>query len=105
DFQLLGKSRQNSAPHFGNQNHIFQAHSTESGIIKPRLNGEHLAILQRDFLQTRMLMYLQTQTVPGTVKESHSSALANLRREAALREKFLDRLVNRHAVHAGSDFL
>src|SRR5207247_11118514 len=103
DFQLLGKSRQNSAPHFGNQNHIFEAHSTESGIIKPRLDGEHLAILQRNFLYTRMLMNLQTQTVPGAVKEPHSSALATLRPEPARRENVLDPVADRPPVDAGFD--
>jgi hypothetical protein len=50
NFQLFRKPRQNSATRFRNQNNIFQAHSTESGIIKPRLDREHLAIFQRHFL-------------------------------------------------------
>src|SRR6266550_2726099 len=105
NFQLLGKPRQNSTARFCNQNHVFQARSPNSRIIKPRLNGEHLSILKRNFLQTRMLMNFQSQPVTGAVKKSHSSALANFSRETPAGEKFLDRLVNRHSIHASFDSL
>ena len=44
NFQLLGKSRQDFAAGFGDQNYIFQADSAERGIVQAGLNREHLPI-------------------------------------------------------------
>src|SRR5467141_475603 len=52
-----------------------------------------------------MLMNFQSQPVTGAVKKSDSSALANFSRETPAGEKFLDRLVNRHSIHASFDSL
>src|SRR5213594_333490 len=50
-----------------------------------------------------MLMNFQSQPMTGAVKKSHASALANFGRETASGEKFLDRLMNRHSIHASFD--
>ena len=45
NLQLLWKPRQNSAACFGNQDHVFQPRSSESGVVQAWLNGHHLSIL------------------------------------------------------------
>src|SRR6266513_2032239 len=52
-----------------------------------------------------MLVNLQSETVPGAVKESHASASAHFRRETAFGEQFLNRLVNRHPIDSRLDSL
>src|SRR4029077_10885978 len=52
-----------------------------------------------------MLMNFQPESMTRAMKESHPSTLANLGRETATDEEFLDRLVNRHPIDASFDFL
>jgi len=44
NLQLLRKPRQNFATRFGNQDHVFQPRSPESGVVQAWLNGHHLSI-------------------------------------------------------------
>src|SRR6202035_487256 len=57
------------------------------------------------FLQARMLVNLEAQTMPGAVKESDASASAHFSRKTAFSEKFLYRLVNRHSIDSCLDSL
>ncbi len=105
DFQLLRKTRQNPAACFCDQNDVFHAHSTESGIIKPRLNREHLPIFQNNLLQTWMLVDFQPESVSGSVEKSDPAPVAHLSWKTTTAEEFLDGFVNRHSVNAGFDSL
>src|ERR1700736_2994401 len=84
-------------------NHVFVTRPAEARIIKTRLDREHLSILQCDFLQTRILVNLKPESMSGPVKKSDLAAFSHFRGIAALREKFLDRSVNFHPIHARLD--
>ena len=105
DLQLLRKTRENSAPCFRDNHHVFQTRAAHAGIVQTRFDSEHLPILQDNFLQARMLMDFQAEAVAGSVEKSDAPAVAHSGRETATGEEFLDGLVNRHAVNAGLDSL
>src|SRR5438128_9673035 len=104
DFQLLRKTRENLAAGLRHYNHVFVPDSAEPGIIKSRLDRQHLSIFQGHLLQPRIFMDLQAEPVAGAVEKSNVFPFENFGGIAALLEKLLDRLVNFHSVDAGFDF-
>src|SRR5207245_5895254 len=104
DFQLLRKTRSTVAAGLRRYDHVFVPDSAEPGIIKPRLDRQHLSIFQGHLLQPRIFMDLQAEPVPGAVEKSNVFPFANFGGIAALLEKLLDRLVNFHYVDPGCDF-
>src|SRR5438132_6606906 len=103
DFQLLRKTRENLAAGLRHYDHVFVPDSAEPGIIKPRLNRQHLSIFQGHLLQPRIFVNLETKPVTGAMEKSNVPAFPNFRRITALLEKRLDRLVNFHSIHARFD--
>src|SRR5438132_5367555 len=104
DFQLLRKTRENLAAGLRHYDHVFMPDSAESGIIKSRLDRQHLSIFQGHLLQPRIFMDLQAEPVAGAGEKSNVFPFANFGGIAALLEKLLDRLVNFHSVDPGFDF-
>ena len=104
DFQLLRKTRENLAAGLRHYDHVFVPDSAEPGIIKSRLDRQHLSIFQGHLLQPRIFMDLQAEPVAGAVEKSNVLPFANFGGIAALLEKHLDRLVNFHSVDPGFDF-
>src|SRR5439155_20859202 len=82
----------------------FLTRSPQGWIIQPGFNRQYLPLLQRDSLQTRMLVNLKPKAMSRPMKETNAPAFANLRRETALCEEILDCLVNCHSVHSRFDF-
>src|SRR5713226_4095516 len=76
-FQLLRKTRKNFTATLCDDHDILLTHAAESRVIQTRLNREYLSIFQRHFLQPRMLMNLQPESVTGAVKKSDLPALTN----------------------------
>src|SRR5438876_1205614 len=104
DFQLLRKTRENLAAGLRHYDHVFMPDSAEPGIIKSRLDRQHLSIFQGHLLQPRIFMDLQAEPVAGAVEKSNVFPFANFGGIAALLEKLLDRLVDFHSVDPGFDF-
>src|SRR5438874_6874474 len=84
DFQVLRKPRENLAAGLGHDHHVFVPNAAEAGIIKSRLDRETLSIFQHDFLESRILVNLEPETMTGAVDESDVRAVPNLSRIAAL---------------------
>src|SRR6266699_78862 len=105
NFQLLWKTRKHPATAFCNHHHNLMSYSAESQIIQSGLNRQHLSGFQRDLLQTRMLVHLESEPMACPMEESNSPPFAHLRRKTALCEEFLNSLVNRHSIDSRLDFL
>src|SRR5260370_39199434 len=104
DFQLLRKTRENLAAGLRHYDHVFVPDAAEPGIIKSRLDRQHLSIFQGHLLQPRIFMDLQADPMAGAVEKSNVFPFSYFGGIAALLEKLLDRLVNFHSVHPGFDF-
>src|SRR5438128_8233453 len=77
DFQLLRETRENLAAGLRHYDHVFVPDSAEPGIIKPRLDRQHLSIFQGDLLQPRIFVNLQTEPVAGAMEKSNVLPFAN----------------------------
>src|SRR6266478_2174719 len=105
NFQLLWKTRKHPATAFRDHHYILLSYSAESRIIQSGLNRQHLSGFQRDLLQTRMVVHLESEPMACPMEESNSPPFAHLRRKTALCEEFLNGLVNRHPVDSRLDLL
>src|SRR5207302_6158960 len=62
------------------------------------------SIFQHDFLQSRIFVNLEAESVTCSVEKSDVLTLSHFGRIAALLEQRLDRLVNFHSIDAVLDF-
>ena len=69
------------------------AHSTQARVIKSRLDRQYLSIFQGYFLQTRIFVNLEPESVPGAVKKSDVLSLPHFGRKTALAKQAGDELV------------
>ena len=103
DLQLLREPREDSATCLQYDNDVFLTRAAHAGIVQTGFDGEHLPIFQDNFLQARMFVDFQTESVAGTVEKSDAPTVAYFGRETATGEEFLNGFVNRHTVNAGLD--
>src|ERR1017187_4171271 len=104
DLQLLRETRKLPAAVLRDYHDVFLPRPSYSGIVKPRLHRQYLSLFQRDLLQSRIFMNLETESVSRTMKETNLPAFAHFGAIAAFSKKFLNPLVNLGAIHAGFDF-
>src|SRR3981081_3920584 len=104
DFQLFRKSRQLPAGVFRHDHDIFLTGSADAGVIKARFDRQDLSIFQRYFLQTRVLVNFEPESVTSAMKEADLPAVAHFRAITAFREEILDRFVNSSAIDPGLNF-
>src|SRR5215472_4740506 len=89
NLQLLRKTREDSTTCLCDDYHIFLTRAANAGIVKTRLDREHLAIFQNHLLQTRMFVDFQAESVAGAMEKSDPATLAHFCRETATGEEFL----------------
>src|SRR6266478_6115457 len=87
DIQLFRKTRKHATTALRNDDHIFLTRSAQTWIIQPGFNRQYLPIFQRNFLQTRMLVDLEPESMACPMKESNAPAFANLRRKTTFCEE------------------
>src|SRR2546423_659662 len=103
DFQLLRKPRQHLVTARCYHDNILDPHAAQSWIVQSGLNRDYLSCFQRDLLKPRVLVNLQAQPMPGSMKETNPTPLPHFGRKSAFSEELLDRLVDRGAVNTGLD--
>src|ERR1043166_306286 len=103
NLQLLRKARQYPATCLRHDNYVFLTRAAHTRVIQTGFDGEHLPILQNDFLQARMFVDFQTESVASTVEKSDAPTVTHFGRETATGEEFLNSFMNRHAINAGFD--
>src|SRR3982074_1173875 len=93
DFQLLRETRQLPVPVLGYDDHVFVANASQARIIQPRLDREDLSIFQGHFLQARIFVDLEPESVSGAVEKPNLPAFAHFRAVTAFGKEILNRLV------------
>src|SRR4051812_47891851 len=101
NLQLLRKVRKHFLTGLRHHHHVLDTDAPETGIIKARLNRDDLALLENDFLQPRIFVNIQSETVAGAMEKSDAPSFFDTRFVAAFGKQVLDGAMNRHSVHAG----